>query len=167
MLFAELRLDRMLRKSLEKAILPEAVLVFGLLSVAILVRSSIAGDVSLEVLAVMASTGPCVLGWIAIDNIVFLIWPQRITPGSEVLLQQAGRSLMLMLLRVLSVATVGGVVFGGAAAVNFLLLWLRVAENVAMGAAVVVGLAILVALNTLLVLLGGKVLSRFDFARDR
>ncbi len=149
------------------AILPEAVLVFGLLSVAILVRSSIAGDVSLEVLAVMASTGPCVLGWIAIDNIVFLIWPQRITPGSEVLLQQAGRSLMLMLLRVLSVATVGGVVFGGAAAVNFLLLWLRVAENVAMGAAVVVGLAILVALNTLLVLLGGKVLSRFDFARDR
>ncbi len=149
------------------AILPEALLVGGLLALAIVARMLLARQFPSEVVIVLAALGPAVLNWIAIDNAVFLLWPQRLTPGSDGLLQQAGRSLMLMLVRGLVVGVVGGAVFASGAIVFFSLSWAGTSEPLPWIVAVVAGLTVLYAQSILLVMLGGKALARFDVARDR
>ncbi len=149
------------------AILPEALLVAGFLTLAIVARMLLARQFPAEVLIVLAALGPAVLNWIAIDNAVFLIWPQRLTPGSEGLLQQAGRSLMLMLVRAFVVALVSAGVLGVGSIAYFGGKWLGYQDSGPWLSAVVVGLVALYAESIVLVMLGGKALSRFDVARDR
>jgi hypothetical protein len=148
-------------------LLPEVVLVFALLAGAILVRSAIAGVFPPLVWAVFGALLPCVWSWVAIDNAVFLVWPVRMTPGQEGLLQQAGRSLMLMLLRLIATALVGGT-----CAAVVALCWLGrerldYSDTAAAVLATVLGITVLVAESLALVFVGGKLLSRFDVARDR
>jgi hypothetical protein len=148
-------------------LLPEVVLVFALLAGAILVRSAIAGVFPPLVWAVFGALLPCVWSWVAIDNAVFLVWPVRMTPGQEGLLQQAGRSLMLMLLRLIATALVGGT-----CAAVVALCWLGrerldYSDTAAAVLATVLGITVLVVESLALVFVGGKLLSRFDVARDR
>jgi hypothetical protein len=140
-------------------LLPEVAVVSAFLAIAILVRASLAGSVPVEVLAIVVALGPTVLAWVSIDNLVFLLWPQRLTPGSEGLLQQAGRSMLLMLLRVLLVGVCGGTALG--------LGWLLYLATESLSAAVLLALLLTFGECVLIVFLGGKALARFDVARDR
>jgi hypothetical protein len=148
-------------------VLPEVAIVSLFLVAAIVVRALISGLFPVEVVAILALVPPAVLAWVSIDNIVFLLWPQRLTPGSEGLLQQAGRSMLLMLLRSLLVVVAGGVVglFGWLVYVVAMDLGFEVIT--ALGLAVAVGVLLSLLECALLVSLGGKALSRFDVAHDR
>ncbi|HTF89027.1 MAG TPA: putative ABC exporter domain-containing protein [Planctomycetota bacterium] len=148
-------------------ILPEVVLVAGFVILAILARIAYAGSFPVEVLGVLALVIPTVLGWVAIDNAVFLVWPVRLTPGQEGMLQQVGRSMVLMLLRVLATLIVGGVVVAGVALAWYARKWIGYSEQMAIMIASSAALAVLLGECALLVYLGGRALSRFDVARDR
>jgi len=148
-------------------LLPEVVLVVLLLAVAILIRSSIAGSFPPGVLLVLAALFPCVLTWVAVDNAVFLVWPVRMTPGQEGLLQQAGRSLMLMLVRLLGVALVGGLVFGTGMLWWLGHDWFGYSKSTGLVLAEVFGMLVLVIECACMIFVGGRLLARFDVARDR
>lgn len=148
-------------------ILPEVVLVAALLSIAIVVRVAIAGHFPPAVAIVLMCLFPVALGWVSIDNSVFLLSPVRTTPGQEGLLQQAGRSLMLMLLRLISVGLAGGMVAAAAFVCWYGREWLGYGDRTAMLLAVAFGFAVLVAECALLIHIGGRLLARFDVARDR
>jgi hypothetical protein len=105
-----------------------------------------------------------VLMWVSIDNAVFLYAPTRGTPGQDTALQNAGRSILLMLLRVGVLAVVA---FG--AALPALLAsgvfgW-EARAALALGGSV--GLVVLALEIAALVALGALVLRRFDVASDR
>lgn len=140
-------------------LLPETAFVAGLLAVAIAGRALWMGGLSNEVVYVILGLPSIVLGWISIDNIVFLFWPQRLTPGAEGLLQTAGRSMLLGLLRVLAGLLGAGLALGAAWLVHYL--------SGSLPAAALVALLLLASGSAALVAFGGFALSRFDVARDR
>ncbi len=140
-------------------LLPEVALVSVFLTLAILARAALSGVLPPELAALVGAVAPTVLAWVSIDNLVFLVWPQRMTPGTEGLLQQAGRSMLLMLLRALLVGVAGGLAGG--------LAWLVHFAGGGLPLAILSAALVLVLLCTLLVFLGGEALGRFDVARDR
>jgi hypothetical protein len=148
-------------------ILPEVVLVTSLLALAIVARTAITGSFPLEVLGILTLLAPAVLGWVAIDNAVFLFWPVRLTPGSEGMLQQAGRSLVLMALRFVATALVAGLVIGVAALAWYGRKWVGYSNVTAIVLASIAGVSVLAAECVFLIQIGGRALGRFDVARDR
>jgi hypothetical protein len=116
-------------------------------------------------LALLAAAVPAVvLMWVAIDNAVFLYAPTRLTPGQDTALQNAGRSILLMLLRVAMLAVVGLGAALPALAASAVLGW-DGRTAVAFGG--LLGLGVLGLEIGALVALGGAVLRRFDVATDR
>lgn len=149
-------------------ILPEVLLVSGFLVLAILGRAAWKGVFHPVLVAAVLFQPLVVLTWVALDNAVFLHSPVRYVPGQESALQNMGRSILLMLLRgvVLLVAT--AVALAPAVGVGFLLhLALDASQETAIAVAAGVGWLGLLAVDTGLVLLGGRILGRFDVARDR
>jgi hypothetical protein len=149
-------------------LLPEVVLVSLLLAAAIGARALFTQSFHPGVLLIVAALPLAVLAWVAVDNAVFLYAPVRYTPGEEGALHHAGRAMAVMLLRL--------VVFGAAAAgmvgVGFAGWWIArelAGADAGSAAAVAVGLgaATLLAEDLVLVAIGGRMLGRFDVARDR
>ncbi|MBL8863213.1 MAG: hypothetical protein JNK02_14550 [Planctomycetes bacterium] len=149
-------------------ILPEVVFVAGLLSAAVLARAAWIGAFHPFVAAVVLFQPLVAFTWVALDNAVFLRAPVRYVPGQESALQNIGRSMVLMLLRgvVLLASMATGLLPG-------LLTWLGLEHvlGASRAAATAAGLAVawlgVLAVDGALVWIGGRMLARFDVARDR
>ena len=148
-------------------ILPEVMLVTLLLLGAVLLRAALAGELYPLTLVVCGFQPLLVLAWVALDNAIFLFVPIRFVPGQEGALQNAGRGMLLMLARVffLFVALVGP---GGVGAlVRLFATALEVHPRIGWAAAIGAAWGSLLAMNIVLLFLGGVAFRRFDVARDR
>ena len=74
-------------------------LVSALLTVATALRAALEQDVHPVTIITIALLPLIVFGWVAVDNVVFLFSPVRYVPGQGGALQNAGRGLVLMLIR--------------------------------------------------------------------
>jgi len=149
-------------------ILPETLFVSGLVVLAVAGRAVWMGAFHPVVLAVIAFQPLVVLTWVALDNAVFLHSPVRYVPGQESALQHMGRSLVLMLLRMLVLGIVVVVGLAPAAGLAFLLHGvLGVEKQATTAAAAAVAWVGIVAVDVGLVWFGGRMLARFDVARDK
>lgn len=147
-------------------LLPEVVLVSGVLVAAMLLRRLPAGAIGAPTWMVACAVPVTTLVWVAIDNAVFLFAPVRMTPGQEGALQHIGRQIGLFAVRMagLALALCGA----GAALASHLLLqeldWPPVRSAVVATAL----FALVVCAEVVgLIALGGRLLARFDVARDR
>lgn len=148
-------------------VLPEVVLVSLLLAGAIGARSLFTGQFHPAVWLIGGVLPLAVLGWVAIDNAVFLYAPVRYVPGQEGLLHHAGRSMVLMGLRGLVTVGVGAGVLVGVLLVDWAQEPLSIDPRQALALKVAFGMTLLVGENVLLIWLGGRMFDRFDVARDR
>lgn len=149
-------------------LLPEVLVVSGLLAAAILGRAVLVGQFQPLVLALVALLPTIVFAWVALDNAVFLFAPVRIVPGQEGALQNVGRGVVMMLLRMALLFLVAAL--GGLPAFGVHLLAREVLDFPPTSALLLAAGAfevVLLAIDLGLVLVGGLVLQRFDVARDR
>lgn len=147
-------------------LLPEVVLVSGLLVAAMLLRRLPAGEVGAKTWMVACAVPVTTLVWAAIDNAVFLFAPVRMTPGQEGALQHIGRQIGLFAVRMAGLA----LALAGAGAALSSHLLLRELDWPPLRAAVVATAlfaAVVCAEVVGLIALGGRLLARFDVARDR
>jgi hypothetical protein len=151
-------------------ILPQTALVSILLAAAVVVRALATNSFVPLLLPLIALQPLVTLGWVAIDNVVFLFSPVRYTPGQEGALQQTGRSVLLMVVRFTALLAALVIAGGPSVAAYFActntdLIGLSPDTALLVGAAVFwCGLALV---DAGLVLAGGFMLRRFDVARDR
>jgi hypothetical protein len=150
------------------ALLPQTALIWIVLSIAIIARALLLHLFHPAILLTIGVLPFVTLAWLAVDNAVFLLAPIRIVPGQEGTLHYTGRALVMLCVRVV-LFVAGGVVVGlPAAAAGWLcvnVLGFDVESTLAV--ATVVGVLMLVAVDAVLVLFGGRMLRRFDVARDR
>lgn len=149
------------------SILPVVSLVTLLIVLAIGLRSLVLGAFPPGQWVVLALVPVAALLWVALDNALFLLAPVRYVPGQGSAVQHTGRTMILVVLRVASLALIGVASAGTFALVGFGGDLLEAPRAVRLGASVlaaglVVGLCI-----TALVRLGGWALHRFDVARER
>jgi hypothetical protein len=146
-------------------LLPEVVLVSALLGTAIVLRALALGVLGPPVLAIAAGIPVAVLLWAGIDNAVFLYLPVRQTPGQEGALHHVGRTMALLMLRLVAMALI---VAGAAASagLHWLLGQLGQPPGVALGAAGALLALVLTTEVGAVVVIGGAMLRRFDVARD-
>lgn len=148
-------------------ILPEASIVVVLVTAAALVTAALIGAWSPPIFAALASIPAFVLVWSTLDNAVFLFMPVRFTPGQEGALQHMGRSVVLMLARFALFGIVGAAaVVPGLAAGWAVGAWTD-SRNAALAAGTCVALAGVGGVVAALVWAGGRMLARFDVARDK
>jgi hypothetical protein len=150
------------------SLLPETVLIWILLSAAVLVRAVVLDAMHPVVWGVVLALPFATLGWLAIDNAVFLFAPVRFVPGQEGALHHTGRAMVLLLLRMLVFLVAGtlvGLAAGGAAKLGESLLELDSTGSLALAAGA--GILVLLLVDAVLVAVGGRMLRRFDVARDR
>ncbi len=168
-------------------LLPEVLLVAGLLALAVIVRTAWLGVFEPAILGIIAFQPLVVLTWVALDNAVYLFSPVRYTPGEEGALQNMGRSMLLMILRVVMGAIVFAVAILPAIVVWFVargaLSPAELSEGVEPGSAYFEGVEAattaatwiagvvawvgMLGVGAGLVWLGGVMLERFDVARDK
>jgi len=149
-------------------LLPEVLLVSLLLVAGIVVRAVVTGGWHPLLIGVAAVLPFVVLAWVALDNAVFLFAPVRFVPGQDGTLQNFGRTMVMMLLRLLLLLVVSATVASVGA-----LAWFVGSELAGLEGTPLVllvggsGLAVLAVADALLLLLGGQMFRRFDVARDR
>jgi hypothetical protein len=168
-------------------LLPEVLLVSGLLVLAVIGRTVWLGGLQPAIVGVVAFQPLVVLTWVALDNAVYLFSPVRYTPGEEGALQNMGRSMLLMILRMVLGFIVVAVAVLPAIAVFFLVQHglepaafpsgiepsAEYQEKVALATKTAAWMAGIVAwlgvfgVDAALVWIGGFMLSRFDVARDK
>ncbi|MCY2962021.1 MAG: hypothetical protein NTY35_17835 [Planctomycetota bacterium] len=149
-------------------ILPEVLLVSGFLVAAVVGRALWIGAFHPGLVAVVLFQPLVVMTWVALDNAVFLHSPVRYVPGQESALQNMGRSILLMLLRGVVLLVASAVALAPAAGIGFLLHFgLGTTQETAIAVAAGVGWLGILAVDCGLVWAGGKILGRFDVARDR
>jgi len=148
-------------------LLPEVGLISSLLVAAIGARCVLAGDLQPVVLGLLALLPTVVLAWIALDNAIFLLAPVRFVPGQEGALQNAGRGLVMMFLRMLVLGLIGAVGAGVAFLGHRAAVLAGAPEAIAGGVSFLSLAVVLLTVDGLLLLLGGRMLSRFDVARER
>ena len=150
------------------SLLPETVLVSLLVTATVLFQALLTHGLSMLVLGVIACLPFLVFTWVALDNVVFLFAPVRMVPGQDGFVQNAGRRMiqacLLLVLFLVFAATGAGGFLAGYLGVSMLL---GGPETAARAAGIAGLVAVLLAGDGLLVLLGGAVLRRFDVARDR
>ncbi len=145
-------------------LLPEAVLV-SLLVEAGLVGVTLYGGAFDPLVTLVAAAVPLVvLMWVAIDNAVFLLAPVRFVPGHDSALQNAGRGILLMLLRSAVLAVVA---LSAATPALACMLVLETSERTTLAVGGLSGIVLLAVEIAVIVKLGGVALSRFDVAADR
>ena len=148
-------------------LLPEVLLVSLLIAAAIAARSLIMGSWHPALLAILALQPFLALTWVILDNAVYLYAPVRYQPGQEGALHHSGRTLVMMLLRLVVLAAVGATVMAGFSTFWLLELMPGVSREVALGVGIGLGSMVLVLDDVLLIRAGGSLLRRFDVARDR
>jgi hypothetical protein len=122
------------------------------------------GGFDARAFALMGGVVLVVAAWVALDNVAFLLAPSRSAPGQDGMLQNAGRSLLLALLRSIAL----GVILTAAAAPTLIavkVFGMPLQRAWLIGA--VSGGGVLVLQLVLLVVFGGLALRRFDVGRDR
>jgi len=149
-------------------VLPQVGVVSVLVAAGILLRCVAIRGFHPGVVAILLVQPLVALAWTSVDNAVFLLYPVRATPGQEGALQHIGRSVLMSFLRLGLAAVAIGVsivpaILTGLAAKKLLGFEDDVAWLIA-AAAAWTGLA---AMNAGLVVAGGRLLRRFDLARDR
>ena len=144
-------------------LLPETLLVSAMVALGVLALALYHAAPDPRLLVVVGAVPFAVLAWTAIDNATFLFSPVRTGASHDGALQNAGRAMVLMLLRT---AILG--MCGALAATPYLVLHyaLEAPEFVSVAVGVLAGIAILCAEIGVLVFLGGEVLRRFDAPRD-
>jgi hypothetical protein len=149
-------------------VLPQVAAVSVLVAAGIVLRCIAIGGFHAGVLGILLVQPLVALAWTSVDNAVFLFYPVRFTPGQEGALQHIGRSVLMSFLRLGVAAVAIGVAVVPAVAAGLVarkvLGW---QEDLAwtLGAATAwLGLA---GMNAGLVVAGGRLLRRFDLARDR
>lgn len=155
------------RKLFFAMLIPEVLLVSLLIAGAVLVKSAIDGGVEPVAVAAILSVPLVTFAWVAVDNSVFLLMPVRMVPGQEGALQNAGRGLLLLFLRLILI----GIPLLIASLAAFL-VWhgiqvLHPSEAAAFGGAFAAGWCVLLGLDLVLIELGAWTFRRFDVARDR
>jgi len=148
-------------------ILPEVLLVSAMLFIAVLARALWIGTYHPGLVGVLAFQPLATLTWVALDNAVFLFSPIRYTPGEEGALQNMGRSMLLMILRGVLMGVVVFVVLLPAMGVKWVVNELSDDSMTSWWAAGAFAWVALLALDAVLIWLGGKMLRRFDVAKDR
>jgi hypothetical protein len=150
------------------AVLPQVLVVSALLAIGILLRCAAIGGFHPGVVAILLIQPLVALAWTSVDNAVFLFYPVRFTPGQEGALQHIGRSVLMSFLRIglaavaVAVAVVPAVLIGLGARQVF-----DAGEDLAWTLGALAAFAGLAFLDAGLVLAGGRMLARFDLARDR
>jgi hypothetical protein len=148
-------------------LLPEVALVSALIIGAIAARIAITGDVPQALVPCLLAVPLLVSAWVAIDNAAFLFAPVRLAPGQDSMLQNAGRALLLLMLRFFLLFAVAAMV---GVAVWFAMLAqepLQLSNEAVATLAALPGLLVLFAEVPVLIFVGGRMLRRFDVARDR
>lgn len=148
-------------------ILPEALIVVVLVTTAALVTAATIGAWSPPIFAALASIPAFVLVWSTLDNAVFLFMPVRFTPGQEGALQHMGRSVVLMLARFALFALVGAAAVLPGLAAGWAVRAFTDSRTAALVAGTCVALVGIGAVIAALVWAGGRMLARFDVARDK
>jgi hypothetical protein len=148
-------------------ILPEVVLVSGLITLAILLRSAILGSFPPELLFVIVCVPVACLLWTSLDNGVFLFAPVRFVPGQDGAMHHTGRAMALVFLRMLLL----GLSLSAAGLTAFVCSWiaglLGASEATVLVAAVVGGGLVVLLMVSLLIWFGAWALARFDVAREK
>ena len=149
-------------------LLPQVLLISALLWLGMGVLAAVSGHSHPGQLYVAALLPLFVATWAAIDNALFLLAPVRALPGQEGVLHNAGRSMVLMLVRLVFLALTAAalaLVLGPTAwALHRMSELSSSAVNLVLGAEAAAVLGLLVGV---LIHLGGRALARFDVARDR
>ncbi|MCZ6598235.1 MAG: hypothetical protein O7B99_11400 [Planctomycetota bacterium] len=148
-------------------ILPEVVLVSLLLVGAMIVRGALAGGLDGMVLACALAMPLVVLAWVAMDNAIFLLVPVRFVPGQEGALQNAGRGMIMLLLRAILLAFSVSLVGGSFFVTGLVLEALSVEPVLVRTIAFLVAWTIMLGIDFVLIWFGGVMFRRFDVARDR
>jgi hypothetical protein len=148
-------------------ILPQVAVVSAFIAAGIGLRGALTGDVHPAQLAIAGLVPLIVILWSAIDNALYLYAPIRYTPGQEGALHHAGRALLLMLLRLLCFTGTTLLVLAGMLLALLLQYLFDLSERTFAILGLAFGLLALLAQVVALVALGGRLLARFDVARDR
>ena len=155
------------RRAFVGTLLPQVVLISLLLGLAIWIRLAVLGLADPISMAIPVVLPFFTFAWLAVDNTVFLFAPVRLVPGQEGSLHHTGRAILLFLLRLLIL----GVILALVAATAGVLFTLGpedigLSEVQAGWISAGVGFAVLVAFDLGLAWVGGRMLQRFDVARD-
>ena len=148
-------------------LLPEIVLVSGLITGAIVGSAWARGELSAEVGWVMLATPALCTMWLALDNALFLLAPVRYVPGQGSALHHAGRTAVLVIARL---ALLSILILTAALARE---LTLALGERLAWTPSLRAAAALVVIAVTVLggcvacVAFGAWSLGRFDVARQR
>lgn len=147
-------------------LLPQWALVTLLLCGALVVLNAFDGGLTIELAPVLLAVPLLVAYWIAVDNIVFLLAPFRTSPGQDGMLQNAGRALLMGLVRMVVYG-----LFAGTIGLAFVGTWallprLGVGEQAALALGTCAGLGVGVVGAAALTWVGGRALARFDVARE-
>lgn len=148
-------------------LLPEVVLVTVLLCVAIFARAMLNQYFHPLLVVIPPAVGCFVFMWLALDNALFLFMPVRYVPGQDGGLQHTGRAMLLLFARMI---LLGCAALGAAVPVMLAVFARQVLEfdSAWLWAAALCGAtAVLIVESAFAVWLGGKVLAKFDVARDR
>lgn len=148
-------------------ILPEVAVVSAFIAAGIGLRAVLTSELHVLQLAIVGGVPLMVALWAAIDNVVFLFAPIRYTPGQEGALHHTGRALLLMFLRLVVFALVSAAVLGAALAVTLLRPLLGLGEHALVAITAATAALVLACQLGALVWLGGRLVRRFDVARDR
>lgn len=145
-------------------LIPETMLVSTMIALGVGGLALYHGSTDPRLLLVLGAVPFAVLAWTSIDNATFLFSPVRMGAAHDGALQNAGRAMVLMLVRTLVL-----VLCGALACVPYIVLdsVLELPMLVSVGVGCIAGVAILCAEIAVLVFLGGEVLRRFDVPRDQ
>lgn len=144
-------------------IAPQVLLVTSLVSAGVLVTLVRASALDGRAVVFVAVLALVVATWVSIDNVAFLFAPTRAAPGQDGMLQNVGRSLVLALLR--SITMLAALAAAAAPALVAVELFDWPFER-AWPLAAACGAALLLVEWAALVALGGLALRRFDVARE-
>jgi len=149
-------------------VLPQVLVVSLMLAAGILLRCAVTETFHPGVIGILLVQPLVALAWTSVDNAVFLFAPVRYAPGQDGALQHMGRTVLMSLLRLglaavaILVAVIPGVLAGMLAG-----SFLGASPAAAWVLGATVGWIGLAAMDAGLVVAGGKMLERFDVARDR
>ena len=147
-------------------VLPQALIMTLLLLAGVLSRLALTGVYEPVLLKFLALIPAFVYAWVSLDNAVFLFFPVKFIPGQDGAVHHMGRSILLLLLRVI-LLTGFGVVLAGT-----LFLLSLLTDFMGMGAELVENLGFWLVLFGILVAgalfsrLGGLALSHYDVSKS-
>ena len=146
-------------------LMPEVLLVSGLVTAALLLRSIALGAWHPGLVLILLVVPGVSLLWLGLDNAVFLLLPVRYVPGQSGAMHHTGRQVVMVLLRssILGVVILIGMLIGA-------LAWyvggqLALAENQRMALAAAVVGPFFIGVLYAVVAFGGWALRRFDVSR--